>query len=59
MFFKLCDGRTSKPVIAVRYNVPVIGTRDRLQNFRMHSGIIVTGKATSRLAGILRHKKIM
>jgi hypothetical protein len=59
MFFEFCDGRTRKPVIAVRYNVPVIGTHDRLQNFRMHSGIIVTGKATSRLAGILRHKETM
>ena len=59
MFLKFRDSRTRVRVVAIGHHVSLVGARDRLQNFRMHPGIIVAGKAASRLVRPLRHKKTM
>ena len=49
MFFKFRDGRASEGIVAVSNYVPLVGARDRFQNLRMHSSIIVAGKIASDL----------
>ena len=49
MLFEFRQCRARVRVVAVSHHVPLISPRNRLQNFRMHPGIIVAGKITSRL----------
>src|SRR5437870_1397964 len=59
MFLEFAESRAREPVVSVSHNVSLVGPRNRLQNFWMHSGVIVTGKAASRLIGPSWHKKTM
>ncbi len=59
VFFEFRDGRAGEGIVAVSDHVSLVGARDRFQNFRMHSGIVVAGKAASGLLRSLRHKKTM
>ena len=53
------DRRTRVVVVAVRHHVTLVGACDRLKHLRMHSGIVIAGKATSGRTGNLWHKKTM
>ncbi len=57
MLFEFRQGRAGVWIVAVSHHVPLIGARNRLQNFRMHPGIVVAGETTSRLIRNLPHKE--
>jgi len=51
LLLELSNGGSGVRVIAVADNVPLIYGRKRLQHFRMHTGVVVAGKATDWLHG--------
>jgi hypothetical protein len=57
VFFEFCNRRTRVGIVAVRHNVTLVGPGNRLQNLRMHPGIVVAGKVAGRLVRGWRHKK--
>ena len=59
MLFKFRDRRTRERIVAISNHVSLVGARNRLQNLRMHSGIIVAGKTASGLGKNLRHNETM
>src|SRR5450755_4283851 len=52
MLFKFGDGGTRVRVIAVSDDMPVIHPGNRIEDFRMHSCVVVAGKTSSRHAEI-------
>ena len=59
MFFKFGNGRPRERVLTISNDVAVVSARDRLQNLRMHPGIVIAGKIASGLIQGLRHTKTM
>src|SRR5260370_41332312 len=49
MFAKFLDRRIGIGVVAIGYDVAVVYAGNGLEHFRMHSGVVVTGKAPPRL----------
>ena len=57
MFVKLLDRRTRIRVVAISHDVALVYPGKGLEDFRMHSGIIVAGKAAPGLDGDRFHPK--
>src|SRR5207245_2103816 len=57
MFVKLLDRRTRIRVVAISHDMALVYPGKGLEDFRMHSGIIVAGKAAPGLDGDRFHPK--
>jgi hypothetical protein len=58
MLFKLPDGRPCVMVVAIGYDVAMIGTGDGFEDFGVNAGIVITGKTAAGRTGML-HKEPM
>ena len=59
MLLKLRDRRAGVRIVSIGHYVALVGAGNRLEDLRMHSGIVVAGKTADRLGNSLWHTKTM